>query len=67
MAALLIETTDSKNLKLIAELAKQLGGKVKSISLTEMEDIVLGEMMAEAKTNEYISKEDLFKSLDANS
>jgi len=32
MAALLIESTNPKNLKLIAELAKQLGSKVKSIS-----------------------------------
>ena len=32
MAALLIESTNPKNLKLIAELAKQLGSKVNSIS-----------------------------------
>ena len=32
MAALLIESTKPKNLKLIAELAKQLGSKVNSIS-----------------------------------
>ena len=32
MAALIIESTNLKNLKLIAELAKQLGSKVNSIS-----------------------------------
>ena len=32
MAALIIETENSKNLKLIADLAKQLGIKVKSVS-----------------------------------
>ncbi|TKC00798.1 amidohydrolase family protein [Pedobacter cryophilus] len=32
MAALIIESTNSKNLKLIAELAKQLGSRVKSVS-----------------------------------
>ena len=38
MAALIIESTNSKNLKLIAELAKQLGSRVKSVSDKDLID-----------------------------
>lgn len=63
MAALIIESTNSKNLKLIAELAKQLGIKVKSVSLEDKEDYIFGEMIQKAKTGVLISKDDLFNTL----
>ncbi len=63
MAALIIETTNSKNLKLIAELAKRLGSNVKTISIEDMEDLVFGEMIHKAKSGELISKEELFNKL----
>ncbi len=63
MAALIIETSNPKSLKLIAELAKQLGSKVKSISPNDIEDVLFGEMIDNAKTGEYVSKEDLLKFL----
>jgi hypothetical protein len=66
MAALIIESNNSKNLKLIAELAKQLGSRVKSVSLENMEDFIFGEMINESKTGDLISKEDLLKTLQNN-
>lgn len=63
MAALIIETRNSKNLKLIADLAKQLGIKVKSVSVEDVEDLIFGEMIHEAKTGEKVSKEDLLTAL----
>lgn len=63
MDALLIEPSDLKSFKLISEMAKQLGSRVKSISIEDKEDLVLGEMMKGAKTGEYVSKEDLLKKL----
>lgn len=64
MATLIIETSNAKNLKLIADLAKQLGSKVKSISKTDLEDITFGKMMDEVKTGEFVSKEELLKKLN---
>ncbi len=57
MAALIIETNNPKSLKLIAELANQLGSRVKSISVTDMEDVFFCEMIDKAKTGEYVSTE----------
>lgn len=63
MEALLIEPSDPKSFKLISEMAKQLGSRVKAISIEEKEDLVFGQMMTEAKTGEYVSKETLLKKL----
>lgn len=63
MAALIIETTNTRNLKLIAELAKQLGINVKSISIDDMEDMLFGEMIDKAKTGKYVSKKALIEKL----
>ncbi len=63
MAALIIETSNTKSLKLISELAKQLGSSVKSISMDDMEDMLFGEMIDKAKTGKYISKAALLEKL----
>ncbi|HWK56528.1 MAG TPA: hypothetical protein VNQ80_04280 [Parapedobacter sp.] len=63
MATLIIESSDPKNVKLIAELAKRLGDRVKSISATETEDLFLGDLMSSVKTGEYVDKSDVMKAL----
>lgn len=63
MATLIIESSDPKNVKLLAELARKLGDRVKSISATETEDLLLGDLMNSMKTGEYVNKADVMKAL----
>ena len=49
MATLIIESSDTQNIKLIAELAKKLGGCIKYINPSEVEDIFLGDLMGLGK------------------
>jgi len=63
MATLIIESSDPKNVKLISELAKKLGDRVKSITATETEDLLLGDLMNAVKTGEYVDKADVMKAL----
>ena len=63
MAALIIESKNPENLKILALLAKKLGDKVKSISLDDTEDMLFGEMMQKDETGKYVSKDVLFKKL----
>lgn len=60
MSTLLINS-DSSNTKLLLELAKKLGANVVSINDEQYEDLLLGNEMDKAKTNELISKEEIFK------
>ncbi|WP_026902497.1 hypothetical protein [Pedobacter glucosidilyticus] len=63
MAALIIESKNPENLKILASLAKKLGDNVKSISTDDLEDLLFGEMMQKAETGKYVSKEVLFKKI----
>ncbi|WP_257670594.1 hypothetical protein [Parapedobacter tibetensis] len=63
MTTLIIESSDPKNVKLLTELAKKLGDRVKSISATETEDLLLGDLMNSVKTGEYVDKADVMKAL----
>lgn len=63
MATLIIESSDPKNVKLLTELAKKLGDRVKSISATETEDLLLGDLMDAVKTGEYVDKADVMSAL----
>lgn len=63
MATLIIESTDPENIKLLTELAKKLGDRVKSISATETEDLLLGDLMDSVKTGEYVDRADVMEAL----
>jgi len=65
MAALIIESSNPDNLKLLASIAKKLGDKAKTISLTDMEDLFLGQMMTEVKTGIDVSESDIMNALGA--
>ncbi len=54
---------DNKKSRLIAQLAEELGGKVYDVSNDIIEDIALGNLMNNAKTNELVSREIIFEKL----
>jgi len=64
MGAIIIKT-DSKNgnLKLLKELAKQLGAQVTVIDDEQYEDFALGQLMQTEQTGELVSREAVFKKL----
>lgn len=65
MGALIIESSNPKNLKLLAELAKKMGDYTISISKVDIEDLLLGEMMDNAKTRDYVTKEEVMQKLNS--
>ncbi len=64
MSAIVIESSNPKNLKLLADIAKQLGESVKKLSHDQYEDIQLGMFIKSEKTGKEVSREDVFKLLD---
>lgn len=62
MGAVVIKI-DKKNNRLISKLAKELGGKVISIDDEQYEDLVLGQLMDEEKTNELVSRDEIISKL----
>ena len=62
MGAVVIKI-DKKNNRLISKLAKELGGKVISIDDEQYEDLVLGQLMDEEKTNELVSRDEIMSKL----
>lgn len=64
MSALIIKA-DKKSKKILSDLVKKLGGNVMSINDDQLEDLVFGKMMEEAKTGETVSKEEVIKSLQS--
>lgn len=62
MGAIVIKS-DSKSLKLIAELAKRLGSKVANLNDEQFEDFTFGEMMKGAKTGDLVSRESIMQKL----
>lgn len=64
MAILLIEDSLDKNTQLLIELAKRLGVKVTAIKTDDKEDLILGQMMLEEETNEYVSREEIDKIIE---
>jgi hypothetical protein len=64
MSTLLIKT-DNKNSKILAQLAKHLGGDVISLSDTQFEDLMLGTLMDNVKTGTTVSKNSILKKLKA--
>ncbi|MEO8446107.1 MAG: hypothetical protein ABI528_01360 [bacterium] len=62
MSAILIKA-DSKINKEIYKLAKKLGGEVYSLKEKQFEDFALGILMDNLKTNQLVSREEIFKKL----
>ncbi|MFW5774418.1 MAG: hypothetical protein ACOCWD_07030 [Tangfeifania sp.] len=62
MGAVVIKI-DKKNNRLISKLAKELGGDVLPINDEQYEDLALGNLMDEVKTNEDVEKDLVFKKL----
>jgi hypothetical protein len=65
MAAILIKSDNSRHLKLLAELAEQLGETVNKLSPSQMEDMYLGMLMKKEKTGKEVSRKTIFKHLDS--
>ena len=51
MGAIVINSTNSKHLKLLASLAEQLGETVNKLTANQAEDIQLGMLMKREKNN----------------
>lgn len=62
MGAIVIKS-DSKSLKLIAQLAKRLGSQVAKLDDEQLEDFTFGQMLKEAKTGEAVSRESIMQKL----
>jgi hypothetical protein len=62
MSAIVIQA-DARNNKILAELAKKLGGKVLSLNDEQYEDFALGSLMDKVKTNENVSREIIMNKL----
>ena len=63
MSALIIESKNPDNLKILASLAKMLGDNVKAIDIDDIEDLLFGKMMENLKTGKTTSRESVMKSL----
>ena len=63
MSAIVIQA-DPKSNKILAELAKKLGGKVLAIDDGQYEDIALGTLMDKEKTGKVVSRKDIMKKLN---
>lgn len=62
MGALVVKI-NRKNNQLISRLVKELGGDVLSINDEQYEDLALGNLMDEVKTNEDVDKDLVLKKL----
>jgi hypothetical protein len=62
MSTILIKADKQSN-KILADLAKKLGGDVLSINDNVLEDLMFGQMMDSVKTGETVSKADILKKL----
>jgi hypothetical protein len=63
MSAIIIKA-DKKSNRILAELAKKLGGNVLSIDDEKFEDLALGSLMDKNKTDQTVSREEIMKKLD---
>jgi hypothetical protein len=63
MSAIVIQA-DPKSNKILAELAKKLGGNVLAINDRQYEDIALGTLMDKEKTGKVVSRNHIMKKLN---
>lgn len=62
MGAIIIKA-DKKSNKILAELAKKLGGNVIDLNQEQYEDFVLGTLMDNVKTGKTVSRATILKKL----
>ena len=62
MGAIIIKA-DKKSNKILAELAKKLGGNVIDLNQEQYEDFVLGTLMDNVKTGKTVSRASILKKL----
>ncbi|MBN1768315.1 MAG: hypothetical protein JXR50_02465 [Prolixibacteraceae bacterium] len=62
MSAIVIQG-NKKDLKLLEKLAQKIGGKVSSLSDEQVDDIIFGKMLDEAKTGEEVSRNTIMDKL----
>ncbi len=62
MSAILIKANKQNN-KILAELAKKLGGDVIDLKDEQFEDFLLGQLMDSTKTGKTVSREVIMKKL----
>ncbi len=65
MGAIVIKSSNSKNLRLLTLLAEQLGEEVSKLSTEQVEDLHLGLLMKKEKTGKTVSRTAIFKHLDS--
>lgn len=65
MGAIVIKSNNAKHLKLLAEIAEQLGETVNKLSASQAEDLQLGALMKREKTGKTVSRKTIFKHLDS--
>ena len=64
MSAILIKSNKENN-KILANLAKKLGGNVINVNEDQFEDLMLGTLMDSVKTGKTVSKNTILKKLRA--
>ena len=62
MSTILIKANKENN-KILADLAKKLGGEVMDIHNVQFEDLMLGTLMDSVKTGKTVSRNGIFKKL----
>jgi hypothetical protein len=62
MSAILIKANKENN-KILADLAKKLGGNVIDLNENQFEDLMLGRLMDSVKTGKTVSKSTILKKL----
>lgn len=63
MSAILIKA-DTKTTKILYKLAKDLGANAINLNDEQFEDFKLGSLMEKMRTNELVTREEVFKKLD---
>ncbi|GAA4464087.1 hypothetical protein GCM10023093_13740 [Nemorincola caseinilytica] len=64
MGAIVINSENARNLKLLAALAEQLGERVSRLSPSQIEDMQLGKLMKKEKTGKTVDRKEIFKHLE---
>ena len=66
MRKAVISFPEDKDKSFYVKLFKKMGISVRFLSDDDAEDMMLGKMIEEGKTGEFVSREEVFKALDKN-